>query len=162
MPLTMPTPGDIEQWVKTAKANNKQLIASSTQLTPPNRRPFQRAAKQPVVDLVARQTGSNSESRAELDPQIYGASVGVQVSMPLYTGGAISSRIREAQHNFQQAQQQYEFQDRTTEQQARNAFLTVQSSISQAKANSGRSALRNRRRSTKAGFEVGTRTAVDV
>lgn len=164
MPLTMPTPGDIEQWVKTAKANNKQLIASKHAVnTAQTAIDLQRAAKQPVVDLVAKQTGSNSESRAELDPQIYGASVGVQVSMPLYTGGAISSKIREAQHNFQQAQQQYEFQDRTTEQQARNAFLTVQSSISQAKANQrALSSAETAAEATKAGFEVGTRTAVDV
>lgn len=164
MPLAMPTPGDIEAWVKTAKANNKQLVASKHAVdTAQTSIDVQRAAKQPVVDLVAKQTGSSTETRAELDPQVYGASVGVQVSMPLYTGGAISSKIREAQHNFQQAQQQFDFQNRTTEQQARNAFLTVQSSISQAKANQrALTSAETAAEATQAGFEVGTRTAVDV
>ncbi|EIJ34676.1 TolC family outer membrane protein [Thiothrix nivea] len=164
MPLAMPAPADIEQWVNTAKANNKQLTASKYSLDAAQTEiDRQRAAKKPVVDLVAKQTGSNTESNALLDPQTYGASVGVQVSMPLYTGGAISSKIREAQHSFQQAQQQYEFQDRTTEQQARNAFLTVQSSISQVKANQrALTSAETAAEATQAGFEVGTRTAVDV
>lgn len=164
LPLAMPSPADIEQWVKTAKANNKQLIASQHAIQSAQTAiDIQRAAKQPVVDLVARQTGSNSESKSDLDPQNYGASVGVQLSMPLYTGGGISSKIREAQHNFRQAQQQFDFQSRTTEQQARNAFLTVQSSISQVKANQrALASAETAAEATQAGFEVGTRTAVDV
>jgi outer membrane protein len=164
MPLAMPTPGDIEQWVKIAKANNKKLIASRHAIeTAQTAIDLQRAAKQPVVDLIAKQTGSDSQSNAALDPRNYGASVGVQVSMPLYTGGSTDSKIREAQHNFRQAQQQYDFQNRTTEQQARNAFLTVQSSISQVKANQrALSSAETAAEATQAGFEVGTRTAVDV
>ncbi|MDQ5770101.1 TolC family outer membrane protein [Thiothrix subterranea] len=164
LPLTVPTPADIEQWVKTAKANNKQLIASQHAIQSAQTAiDIQRAAKKPVVDLVARQTGNDTQSSAEIDPQNYGASVGVQVSMPLYTGGSTDSKIREAQHNFRQAQQQFEFQNRTTEQQARNAFLTVQSSISQVKANQrALASAETAAEATQAGFEVGTRTAVDV
>ncbi|SDZ96054.1 MAG: TolC family outer membrane protein [Candidatus Thiothrix putei] len=164
LPLTVPEPADIEQWVKTAKVNNKQLIASQHAIQSAQTAiDLQRAAKKPVVDLVAKQTGSDAQSSAPLDPQNYGASVGVQVSMPLYTGGSTDSKIREAQHNFRQAQQQYDFQNRTTEQQARNAFLTVQSSISQVKANQrALASAETAAEATQAGFEVGTRTAVDV
>lgn len=162
--LAMPKPNDIEQWVQTAKDNNKQLIAAKHAVaTAQAAIDLQRAAKQPVVDLVARQTGSITEGSAPLDPQNLGASVGVQVSMPLYTGGALDSHIREAQHSFQQAQQQYELQDRTVEQQVRNAFLNVKSSISQAKANQkALASAETAAEATQAGFEVGTRTAVDV
>lgn len=164
LPLTVPTPADIEQWVKTAKANNKRLIASKHAIQAAQTAiDIQRAAKKPVVDLVARQTGSDTQGSADLDPQNFGASVGVQVSMPLYTGGSTDSKIRAAQHDFRQAQQQFEFQNRTTEQQARNAFLTVQSSISQVKANQrALASAETAAEATQAGFEVGTRTAVDV
>ena len=164
LPLTVPAPADIEHWVKTAKANNKQLIASQHAIQSAQTAvDIQRAGKKPVVDLVAKQTGSDTQSNAALDPRNYGASVGVQVSMPLYTGGGTDSKIREAQHNFRQAQQQYDFQNRTTEQQARNAFLTVQSSISQVKANQrALASAETAAEATQAGFEVGTRTAVDV
>ncbi len=61
MPLTMPTPGDIEQWVKIAKANNKKLLASQHAVeTAQTAIDVQRATKQPVVDLVAKQTGSDT------------------------------------------------------------------------------------------------------
>ncbi|UOG92422.1 MAG: TolC family outer membrane protein [Candidatus Thiothrix sulfatifontis] len=164
LPLTVPAPTDIEQWVKTAKANNKRLIASQFAIQSAKTViDIQRAAKKPVVDLVAKQTGSDTQSSAEIDPQNYGASVGVQVSMPLYTGGSTDSKIREAQHDFRQAQQRFEFENRTTEQQARNAFLTVQSSISQVKANQrALASAETAAEATQAGFEVGTRTAVDV
>ncbi len=162
--LTMPAPADIEQWVKIAKANNKQLIASQYAIQSAQTAiDIQRASKKPVVDLIAKQTGSDSQSNSSLDPRSYGASVGVQVSMPLYTGGGTESKIRAAQHSFRQAQQQYDFQNRTTEQQARNAFLTVQSSISQVKANQrALTSAETAAEATQAGFEVGTRTAVDV
>ena len=164
LPLVMPTPADIEQWVKTAKTNNKQLMASQHAIQSAQTAiDIQRATKKPVVDLVAQQTGSETQSNSALDPRSYGASVGVQVSMPLYTGGATDSKIRAAQHNFRQAQQQYDFLNRTTEQQARNAFLTVQSSISQVKANQrALASAETAAEATQAGFEVGTRTAVDV
>ncbi|WP_308874368.1 TolC family protein [Thiothrix subterranea] len=74
LPLTVPTPADIEQWVKTAKANNKQLIASQHAIQSAQTAiDIQRAAKKPVVDLVARQTGNDTQSSAEIDPQNYGA-----------------------------------------------------------------------------------------
>ena len=164
LPLVMPTPADIEQWGKTAKANNKQLFARQYAIQSAQTAiDIQRATKKPVVDLVAKQTGSDTQSYASLDQRYYGVSVGVQVSMPLYTGGATDSKIRAAQHSFRQAQQEYDFQNRTTEQQARNAFLTVQSSISQVKANQrALASAETAAEATQARFEVGTRTAVDV
>jgi outer membrane protein len=164
LPLTVPAPQDIEQWVQTAKASNKQLAASKHAIEVAQKEvERQRAGKKPTVDLFAKQTGSKTEGDPLLDPEVYDASVGVQVNVPLYTGGAISSKIREAQHSLRQAQQQYDFQARTTEQQARNAFLTVQSSISQVTANQrALTSAETAAEATQAGFEVGTRTAVDV
>lgn len=164
MPLIVPAPQNIETWVQMAKANNKQLLANKHAIdTAQKTLEIQRAAKKPVVDLYAKHTGSATRGEPELDPTVYGASAGVEMSMPLYTGGAISSRIREAQHSLRQAQQEYDFQARQTEQQARNAYLTVQSSISQVKANQqALNSAETAAEATQAGYEVGTRTAVDV
>lgn len=164
MPLTVPAPADIEHWVQMAKANNKQLRASKQAIeTALQEVQRQRASKKPTVDLVARQTGSKTDGTPVLDPHLYDASVGVQFNMPLYTGGALDSRIREAQHNLRQAQQQHDLTARQTEQQARSAFLNVQSSISQVQANQkALVSAETAAEATQAGFEVGTRTAVDV
>ncbi len=83
--------------------------------------------------------------------------------MPLYQGGNISSRIREARHKLHQAQQQLEVQKRAVTQQTRAAYTTIISGLAQVKAfkqvlNSTQTAAN----ATRAGFEAGTRTAVDV
>lgn len=164
MPLTVPAPQSIDAWVTMAKAKNKQLIASKHAIaTAQKTLEIQRDTKKPTVNLFAKQTGSTSAGQPAYDPQAIGASAGVELNMPLYTGGAISSKIREAQHSLRQAQQQYDLQARQTEQQTRNAFLTVQSSISQVKANQqALVSAETAAEATQAGYEVGTRTAVDV
>ena len=83
--------------------------------------------------------------------------------MPLYQGGNIASRVREARHLLHQSQQQLELQKRLATQQSRAAYLTIVSGLSQVKAlkqafNSSQTAAD----ATQAGFEAGTRTAVDV
>lgn len=162
--LTAPTPNNIETWVQIAKQNNHQLRAGKQAIRVAQKGiEAERAAKHPSVNLVASHTGSYLDNDNINNQRVYGSSVGVGVAIPLYTGGSIASKIREAQYNFQQAQQQYDLQDRQTEQQARSAFLSVQSSISQVEAN--QQALDSAQiaaQATQAGFEVGTRTAVDV
>lgn len=164
LPLQMPAPQGIEAWVKNSQAHNKQLLASQHAVTTAQRAlEIERAAKKPTVNLFAKQTGSNTQGEPVYDPQEIGATAGVELSMPLYTGGAISSKIREAQHSLRQAQQELDLQKRQAEQQARSAYLSVQSSISQVQA--GQKALvstETAAEATQAGFEVGTRTAVDV
>ncbi|MEZ5447720.1 MAG: TolC family protein [Thiolinea sp.] len=83
--------------------------------------------------------------------------------MPLYQGGAVDSRIRQAQHNFRQAQQNYDYQERLIESQVRNAFRTIEASINQVQAQQrALTAAQTAAEATQTGFEVGTRTAVDV
>jgi outer membrane protein len=89
--------------------------------------------------------------------------VALQLNIPLYTGGSVSSRTREAAARYMQSKEQYEQERRAIERQIRSSYLNVISNISQVKAfaqalESSRTALQ----ATEAGFEVGTRTAVDV
>jgi outer membrane protein len=83
--------------------------------------------------------------------------------VPIYSGGAVSSRVREATYLHQASQNQLERIARQTERETRDAFLSVNSEISRVQAlgqavESSQTALR----ATEAGFEVGTRTTVDV
>lgn len=164
MPLNMPNPNSIEAWVNTAKQKNYLLRASKEAIAVQQKEvEVQRSAKSPKVNLVAEHSGTYLDNDTYNHSKTYDASIGVNLAMPLYTGGAISSQIREAQHTLRQTQQQYDLQERQTEQLTRSAFLTVQSSIGQVQAN--RQALTSAEtaaEATQAGFEVGTRTAVDV
>jgi outer membrane protein len=90
-------------------------------------------------------------------------SISIQFSMPIFTGGGTSSRVREAVYLHRASREQLQRVTRETERQARDAYLGVISERSRVKAlkqavASSQTALE----ATEAGFEVGTRTIVDV
>ena len=87
----------------------------------------------------------------------------MQVRVPIYSGGAVASNVREATFRHEASQQQLERVARETERATRDAYLSVTAEISRVQAlaqavESSETALR----ATEAGFEVGTRTTVDV
>ena len=87
----------------------------------------------------------------------------MDINLPIYQGGRVVSQTREAKHSHQAAIERLEQARRAAYRQTRQAFLGVLTQISTVKAFkqavvSSATALD----STRAGFEVGTRTAVDV
>ena len=163
--LVKPNPANIDTWINLAEKKNKQIQASkhAIQVAQKNLEQ-QRAGRKPTVDLVASHGGTLSRygSSSSNNDQINTA-VGVQLNIPLYTGGATSSNTRDALHRVKQAQHELTLQQQLIQQQVSSAYLTVISDISRTQSlqqalNSTQTALE----ATQAGFEVGTRTAVDV
>ena len=164
-PMTMPSPNDINSWVTIAQQSSYQLKAGQQGLLAAQRNiDVQRAGKKPTVGIYAGHSGKrNDSSKSNADSTGIGFAVGVEAKVNLYDGGNIDSQVREAQNNFRAAQQSYILQDRQIEQQVRSAFLTKQSSIGQIEANrQALAAAETAAEASRAGFEVGTRTAVDV
>ncbi|GAA0423268.1 efflux transporter outer membrane subunit OpmH [Cocleimonas flava] len=164
VPLLVPKPTNIEAWSKAAVENSKDLIAAKHAVEVAQKTiEYERAAKKGTLNLVANQ-GVNSVAGEDIyDSDKFDATVGVQYSLNLLDGGNISSRVREARHKLHQAQQTVELQKRLATQQSRAAYLTIVSGLAQVKAlkqalNSSQTAAS----ATQAGFEAGTRTAVDV
>lgn len=165
-PLVKPEPADIQQWVKTANAQNALLIASQKNVDVARAEVSrQGAGHYPTLDLTANHTytdysdGFLGGAAQEKDSN----SISLQLNIPLYQGGLVNSRTRAAAHRLTQAREKLEQQKRATERQTRNSYLSVIASISTVKAlkqalASSLIALE----ATQAGFEVGTRTAVDV
>ena len=90
-------------------------------------------------------------------------SISVQFTLPLFTGGSTSSRVREAVYLHRASREQLQRVTRETERATRDAYLGVLSEMSRVEAleqavKSSQTALE----ATEAGFEVGTRTIVDV
>jgi outer membrane protein len=118
----------------------------------------------PTVDLTA----SYADVKANSSVQGFGSEIrqgvaGVQVQLPLYAGGAIGSRIREASANRVKAEQDLENARRQVTLSTQSAFLGVTSGLAQVRALE--QALRSSEvslESTKLGREVGVRTQVDV
>ncbi|MGE0081594.1 MAG: TolC family outer membrane protein [Thiohalomonadaceae bacterium] len=162
MPLVVPEPADVEKWVSTAMDQNLQLLAaeafSRVQREEIRR---QRAQRYPTLDLTA--SVGRTERDTGLVTEVDNSVVGINLNFPFYQGGLISARSRQAEFQYQQALAQLDQQRRATVRQTRDAYNRVQAGISQVEALrqaviSAQTALD----ATQAGYEVGTRTAVDV
>ncbi len=159
-----PDPDDVEEWIRRAKEQNVQIIAAQhatdTALIEVKR---QRAGHWPTVGLSAGAVQDNTSSGLFGGRDIGTLSVGVRLDLPIYSGGFVSSRVREASHNFQASQEQLIQVRRDVIKQTSDAYLTVLSNISRLHAL--KRAVESNQASyeaTQAGFEVGTRTSVDV
>ena len=164
IPLLIPAPNNIESWVKVAIANSKQLLAAKYGVNiAQSNVDIQRASRKPVINIVASHGASTTFGNDRVDRDSIDGSIGLQLNMPLFDGGNISSRVRQSRLQLQQARQQLELQKRLVVQQSRAAYLTIVSGLAQLKAlkqavNSTQAASS----ATQAGFEAGTRTATDV
>lgn len=164
IPLITPKPSNIKSWEKTSLVNNKQILSAQYAVEIAQKAvEIEHATKDPVINLFAKHAGNSTFGEDAFDQDKLDASVGVQLSMPLYQGGNIASRVREARHNLRRARQQLELQKRLATQQTRAAYLTITSGLSQVKAfKQALSSTQTAANATQAGFEAGTRTAVDV
>lgn len=163
MPLVKPSPADIEAWTNQALHRNLAVIAAQDAVDASREQvKVQDAGHYPTVDLVSQYGYSTSGGRFGNSTNKDG-SVGVQLNVPIYQGGYVSSKTREAQQRMQEQMERLVQARRDAHRQTRQSYLGVISGISQIKALkqavvSSETALE----STQAGYEVGTRTAVDV
>ncbi len=164
--LTLPDPALAESWVLLALNNNLDLIAAQQRLNAARyERDKQARSGYPTLDLVASYTDRDTDTDDSFlsDSQQDDLTVGLELQIPLYTGGRITAERSQAESEFAAAKNTALLQNRLAVQQSRTAYLDVISGISQVKAleqanESSRVALE----ATQAGFEVGTRTSVDV
>lgn len=163
MPLTVPEPLDIESWTQTALQSNLNLKAAEIGAEIAHdeiRRQY--AQHLPTVDIVGGH-GYNQQDGRFGASEVTQGDIGVQLNVPLFEGGRTVSRTRQSEHDHRVALEQLEQARRAAHRQAREAYLGVVTRISSVNAlrqavTSSRTALE----STQAGFEVGTRTAVDI
>lgn len=176
MPLKSPDPSNEEQWVTKALDQNLQIISArlATDIAKQDVR-VARSGHLPSFDIVATHGSSDDRGTRTItnpgapplgvpaDADSESDSISLQVTVPIYSGGATSSRVRQQVYLHRAARERLERANRETERAARDAYLGVLSEISRVQAlrqalESSRTALQ----ATEAGFEVGTRTTVDV
>ncbi len=162
--LNLPEPANAEAWVECAMNNNRDLIAARENL---NAARFERDKasrnRRPTVDLTATYSDQDVEDDLLGDSRQDDVSGAIEFRLPLYTSGRIGAERARADAEYLSAQNNALLQARLASQQARTAYLDVVSGISQVTAlkqalESSNIALE----ATQAGFEVGTRTSVDV
>ncbi|MCW8841234.1 MAG: TolC family outer membrane protein [Gammaproteobacteria bacterium] len=164
IPLLTPEPADIDQWVNMAQQQNLALLAaesaSRVAAEEMNRR---QAGHYPTLDLVANHNYSDTTDYESGGSETDTNQIGLQLNVPIYSGGLTTAQTREARELYSQAMENLELQRRTTIRDTRSAYLAVTTGISQVKARrQALSSAQTALEATQAGFEVGTRTAVDV
>ena len=167
-----PNPIDRESWVKLALANNFQLKASRLSTTAAkNNARASGSAHLPKIDIVGRATRSSSRQgkfggfiqNPLYDLESDNRQYQIQVSLPLFAGGAISSSRRQAYAQYDRSKEQSLFTERSVIREVRSNHFNVQTQSANVTAR--RQALKSSEsalEATKIGFEVGTRNVVDL
>jgi len=162
---TTPTPNSADEWQKAAEAKNLDLITAKVGIDISKQNiDAARAGHYPTLDFGANYNSKDEEINGNGDaPSLNDYSIGITLNVPIYSGGAIQSSVRQAQNRFVLASQDLMQTHRGVVRTTRNAYNTVIATISGIRAFeqsvlSASKALE----ATEAGFEVGTRTIVDV
>ena len=171
MPLPLPSPNVEQSWIDTALQQNPSLISArmGASIAEAEIR-LRRSDYFPTLELVA-DTGGGSGNRervfrgqaSDFRDSNRSNSIRLTLSVPIFDGFRRNSRVREARFLHRAATERLEGVERMVVRQTRDAFIGVSSEISRVAAlrqavASSRTALR----ATEAGYEIGTRTIVDV
>lgn len=173
LPIDPPVPNSAKAWVDKAVINNLNLAANFYAVTAAQETLKQKQAGQaPTVDLViAYKKGENDAFNFQNTASTinrYGAdveqrSIGVQLQIPIYSGGITSSEVREARATLMMSEQQQESLRRQVVKNTRDYHRAINTDVAKIIALkqtiiSSQSALA----ATEIGLRVGTRNIVDV
>lgn len=160
--LTNPRPASVVEWIAMAEKNSPQLKIADLDVELAKKDiVIERASRKPSLTLSGGYNNSNSE--IAISPSRETTQIRLLLNYPLYTGGRTSAQIRQASARATQAQFNRETVRRAVEQETRDAYLSVIADVSQASAL--RQALESTevaREATQAGYDAGTRTAVEL
>ena len=175
MPLNTPAPADPEQWVQTSMDQNLTLL--SRRLAADVARDaieVARAGHYPTVTIQASRARSTNDTNEDFT---FGGppesvrfpgdqttnQIELEVTVPIFSGGATQSQVRQAQYQWIAAKDQMQVTSRQTEHAARDAYTGVISDIARVAAlRQGLISAQVALQATQAGYDVGTRTEVEV
>jgi len=166
--VTVPEPLDVNLWIERALANNANLQAAiyAAEAAQQNYK-SQRGKHAPTLDLVGTHNYSSTDAQSlatgGTSPDTTSNIIGLELEIPLYSGGAISASRRQSQYQFLAAQDLEHQARRETIQDVTNFYQLTIANVAEVTArkqstNSAKVALE----ATQAGYEAGTRTIVDV
>ena len=176
LPLEKPVPTDAQSWVDLATTQNPSLASAQRSVDAANHNiSAQRAGHYPTISAsvsrsdtpawgnVNEYAGGQRLTIPKNNSLSASTTIGVTLNVPIFSGGLTSSLTRQAVFQRDATQDQYELTRRTVVANTRNAYRAVIAGISEVEATkaavvSAQSALD----ATQAGFEVGTKTIVDV
>lgn len=163
-----PSPADQRTWMDQAREANPAVLAQRAALEAARQEiKKNRSGHLPTLDLVAN-VGSNYSSHSLTTPEDFSTratqhEVGLQLNVPLYAGGSVNSKVREATATMLKTQSDLEAASRQAATDAQQAYAGVMNGLAQVDAlntavESGQSAVKGNR----VGYKLGIRINVDV
>lgn len=174
LPVLPPEPFDIQAWSQRAIAQSPHLNAAALAVTSAEKQVTQRKAGHlPTLDLTASYGNYDNDAYGYMNPQDDGSdpwsgrvsrkSIAVQLNVPLYSGGSVSSQVRESIARLGESRDKWEDARREVLEQTRNAFRAIDSDIDQIKARL--QTIKSSAESLKAnrvGADLGIRNTADI
>lgn len=163
----IPLQQNMQDWQEIARQNNLNIQIQQDNLKLAEQEiALKSAGHLPTLDAVASYTDSytnGSPSVFSTGNELKNATIGLQLEIPIYQGGAVSSQVRQAAYNKQKAQDDLDLARRQTDLETQRTYLNLDTSIAQVKAlEQALISSQSQLDSTKLGYEVGVRTSVDV
>ena len=162
--LTLPQPGTIAAWIALAENTNPDLKALHAQSEVANRDVERtKAGHWPTLDLVSSASRTRNESPTSLETTATNLTVGVQLNIPLFSGGQVDAATRQALARRDQSTEQTEELRQTLSTEVTREFNGVEQGIQRIRAleratESARQTVESNRR----GFAAGQRTTLDI
>ncbi len=155
----------IQDWQDIATQNNLEVeIQRDTLKIAEQEISGAKAGHLPTLDAVASYSRNYSNSGPNgFGSDLTNGTIGLELAIPLYQGGAVTSRVRQAIYDKQKAQDDLDLAMRRISLDTQRSYLNLDSSIAQVRAlEQALVSSQSQLDSTKLGYEVGIRTNVDV
>jgi len=158
--LSAPEPAAVEPWVSSAETQNFSVIGAQLSLEIAKREiERNRANHMPTASLTASSSHQYQTGSGSLDNK----AIGVSWSVPIFSGFAVTSKVRETIALEDKARNDLEATKRFASQSARQAFLGLNSGLAQVKAlEAAEVSSKSSLDSNKLGYQVGVRINIDV
>jgi outer membrane protein/protease secretion system outer membrane protein len=162
--LDLPEPESLDAWISRAEDENYELRGWRANLEAARQEVNKnRAAHLPTVDLVASKSYSDSENINTFGYVNRQGTVGIQLNIPLYSGGGVNSAVRQAVATQERVRQQLEAARRQVEVNVSKEFSSVAQGVPKVRAlEQAILSAEQSLTSTRKGVLAGTRTSVDV
>ncbi len=170
LPLRPPQPPELEAWVENARKQNPSIVAQKFAVSAAETGiATARAGHLPTLDLTANYLDNTSSGNrggffsTNSESTSANGTIGLQLSVPIFSGGLVSANARRAVHDRDTARDVLEQTERGVVRQTRFSYRAIAGGVSEIEARrqaviSATSALE----AVQAGYEVGTRTIVDL
>jgi len=163
-PVRTPEPANEEAWVSAALTGNPAVLqARAARQAADKQVKISRSRHLPTVDAQVSWANQRTDNTVFSLPEVESEIYSVNLSIPIFTGGATRSGVKQARYQLDEAQNSLDLVERQVAENTRALFSAINTDVARVKARlqgieSSRSALA----ATQTGYEVGTRNIVDV